>query len=382
MGPLQGVRVVEVAGIGPGPFCGMMLADMGASVICVDRPGATVHMTDPLQRGRCRLTLDLKTPRGIDALLSLAESADVLFEGFRPGVAERLGFGPEPCFARRRELVYGRMTGWGQDGPLAQAAGHDINYIALSGALKAIGREGQRPVPPLNLVGDFGGGGMMLAFGIVCALFEARRSGLGQVIDAAMLDGSIALMAAAIGLQHQGFSCDTTGTHFLSGAAHYYDSYETSDGEFITVAALEPRYYELLIEALGLSREEFWPARFGGAEGLDPEAWRRLHAKLSAVFKTRSRSEWCDKLEGTDVCFAPVLRMSEAPAHPHNVARGNFVEVAGTIQNAPVPRFSRTPADVPQAMRSSRGAIEERLASWSTAPEKIALIVAARLDDP
>ena len=382
MGPLNGIRVVELSGIGPGPFCGMMLSDMGAQVIAVERNPAMAQPADPLQRNRCRVALDLKTPAGLAALLAMTDNADVIFEGFRPGVAERLGFGPDVCLARNQRLVYGRITGWGQHGPLAQAAGHDINFIALSGALNAIGRRDEKPVPPLNLVGDFGGGGMLLAFGIVCALLEAKRSGKGQVVDAAMLDGSIALMAAFIGFQHMGFACDAPGTHMLSGAAHYYDTYETRDGRYISIASLEPPFYELLIDKAGLDRELFGPYGVMGAHGQDAVAWSRLKQTLTDVFKTRTRDQWCALMEGTDVCFAPVLSLSEAPDHSHNQARRNFVEVGGVLQNAPAPRFSATPTAVPKPPIQDQQALSSVLTQWQLDQTAMDRVLAAAMDGP
>jgi alpha-methylacyl-CoA racemase len=349
MGPLSGYRIVELAGLGPGPFCGMMLGDMGADVIRVDRPGINpIQSLDPLCRNRRSIALDLKSEHGVEILLHLLENADAIFEGYRPGVAERLGFGPEVCLERNRKLVYGRMTGWGQEGPMAKVAGHDINYIALSGALGAIGRAGERPVPPLNLLGDFGGGGMLMAFGIACGLLEAQKSGRGQVIDAAMVDGSNALMATFHGFRAMGLFDDQMGTHFLSGAAHFYDTYETSDGKFISIGSLEPQFYSLLIDKLGLDREKFSQSVFH----LDPRKmnsgmWAELKDELATIFRSRSRDEWCELLEGTDVCFAPVLTGIEASQHPHNVARESFIEVDGIVQNAPAPRFSNSSPDRP-----------------------------------
>jgi len=380
MGPLSGVRIVEISGIGPGPFCGMMLADLGAEVLAVDRDGHGRSADDPLQRNRHRLTLDLKSEAGRNALLALIDRADAVFEGYRPGVAERLGFGPDVCLKRNPRLVYGRMTGWGQHGPLAAAAGHDINYVALSGALHAIGRRGEKPTPPLNLVGDFGGGGMLLAFGMVCALFEAQRSGRGQVVDAAMVDGSIALMAMFIGMQRRGMPADEVGMHVLSGAAHYYDTYETRDGKFVAIGALEPQFYATLIEKAGLDPQTFAAAGMASKSGLDPDVWRDLKAKMADVFRTRTRSEWCALLEGTDACFAPVLTLSEAPAHPHHQARNAFVEVAGHPQNAPAPRFSRTPAAAPQPSRTSREDLAKLLHGWGhSAAEGEAILAAAAI---
>ncbi len=347
-GPLAGLKILEIAGIGPGPFCGMMLADMGAEVVRVERRSGGTPLPDPLNRSRRSIALDLKSPQGAAVVLRLVESADALFEGFRPGVAERLGIGPEECLAANPKLVYGRMTGWGQDGPLAQAAGHDINYIALSGALHAIGRKGEKPVPPLNLIGDFGGGGMLLAFGMVCALLEASRSGKGQVVDAAMVDGSLALMAMFFGFRAMGLFDGGTGTQFLSGASHFYDTYETRDGRYVAIGSIEPQFYQLLIEKAGLDAAEFGPGVFRGVANDDTAAlWQQLGAELARVFRTKTRDEWCEIMEGTDVCFAPVLTLDETAAHPHNRARRNVIEVDGVLQNAPAPRFSRTAPDAP-----------------------------------
>lgn len=364
MGPLAGVRIVEVASIGPGPFCGMMLADMGAEVVSVERPATTANPADPLQRNRQRVALDLKSDTGRDALLRLIDHADAVFEGYRPGVAERLGFGPDVCLARNPRLVFGRMTGWGQTGPLAHAAGHDINYIALSGALHAIGTPGGKPTPPLNLVGDFGGGGMMLAFGMVCALFEAQRHGKGQVVDAAMVEGSIALMAMFIGMQHRGMRTDAPGQSLLSGAAHYYGTYETRDGKYISIGPLEPQFYAELIAKAGLDAAVFGDAGMVSAKGRDPAVWATLRERMADVFRQRTRDEWCALLEGSDVCFAPVLSLSEAPTHPHNRARAAFVDVAGYAQNAPVPRFSRTQSATPRPAVHQRDEFERLLSRW------------------
>ena len=346
MGPLHGIRIIELAGIGPGPFCGMMLSDMGAEVIRVDRlrPGAKAPK-DVLARNRRAIAVDLKNPQGVETILKLVETADALFEGFRPGVTERLGLGPEDCRARNEKLVYGRMTGWGQDGPMAQAAGHDINYIALTGALHAIGRPGERPVPPLNLVGDFGGGGMLLAFGLVCALLEAQKSGKGQVVDAAMVDGAATLMAMFFTMGAGGMFKDQRGTNMLDGGAHFYDSYETSDGKAICIGSIEPQFYALLIEKAGLDAERF-------SAQMDPAGWPALKEELIEVFKSKTRDEWCEIMEGTDVCFAPVLSIFEAPEHPHNKARNSFLELGGIKQPAPSPRFSRTEAEVSHPARA------------------------------
>ena len=349
MGPLAGIRVLEVASIGPGPFCGMLLGDLGADVIRVERPGTDPLQTlDPLRRNRRSIALNLKHEAGVRTLLRLAETADALIEGFRPGVAERLGIGPDACRQRNPRLVYGRVTGWGQDGPLAQAPGHDLNYIALAGALNAFGLPGQPPVPPLNLLGDFGGGGMLLAFGLVCALLEARSSGRGQVVDAAMLDGVNALMAMFHGFRAAGIFDEQTGTHFLSGAAHFYATYETRDGKYIAVAALEPAFYQELIRRAGLDPGRFGAHGLGAYPTASPE-WPRLKAELAEVFRSRTRDEWCVLLAGTDACFAPVLTLSEASQHPHNVARKAFVTVNGVLQNSPAPRFSATVPDEPKA---------------------------------
>jgi alpha-methylacyl-CoA racemase len=342
MGPLHGYRIIELAGIGPGPFCGMMLGDMGADLIRVERPGQGARrIPDVLARNRRSIVIDLKQPAGVELVLQLCESADALFEGFRPGVAERLGLGPDACMARNTRLVYGRMTGWGQSGPLAHAAGHDINYIALAGALHGIGPADHKPVPPLNLVGDFGGGGMLLAFGMVCALLETQRSGRGQVVDAAMIDGAAALMAMFYSMRAMGAHSDVRGTNLLDGGAHFYDTYETADRQFVSIGSIEPQFYALLLEKLGLDPAQFSPQ-------MDRNRWAELKQRLAAVFRTRTQAEWCELLEGTDVCFAPVLAPLEAPAHPHHRERGTFVEVDGLVQPAPAPRFSRTTSAAPR----------------------------------
>ena len=345
MGPLNGLRIIELAGIGPGPFCGMMLSDMGAEVIRVDRIADDSHRPkDVLARNRRSVAVDLKRPEGVEVVLRLCESAAGLFEGFRPGVTERLGLGPDACMGRNGKLVYGRMTGWGQEGPMAQAAGHDINYIGLSGALHAIGRPGSKPVPPLNLVGDFGGGGMLLAFGMVCGLLEAQRSGKGQVIDAAMVDGAAALMAMFFTFRATGEFSDKRGTHLLDGGAHFYDTYETSDGRYVCIGSIEPQFYALLLEKAGLDLERFKPQ-------MDTEQWPALKDELTRVFKTKTRAQWCEIMEGTDVCFAPVLSIFEAPDHPHNRARNSFVSIDGVVQPAPAPRFSRTKPEISHGAR-------------------------------
>jgi alpha-methylacyl-CoA racemase len=376
MGPLKGFRVIEMAGIGPGPFCGMLLSDLGAEVLRIERHGASADAHDPLQRNRSRLALDLKDPRQVAVLLDVVEHADALLEGYRPGVAERLGFGPDECLRRNPRLVYGRMTGWGQDGPLARSAGHDINYIALSGALHAIGRRGERPVPPLNLVGDFGGGGMLLAFGMVCALLERERSGQGQVVDAAMVDGSIALMAMLLGMQADGLSCNEVGGHFLSGAAHYYDTYPTKDGKFMAVGPLEPQFYAEFIAKAGLDPSAFGDCGFASPAGHDPRRWAELKPLLAERFMTRTRDEWCAVFAGSDACVTPVLTLEEAPRHPHNQARQAFVTVGGATQNAPAPRFSRTPAGHPEPATADAAAVGALLSRWGCSRERLADVAA------
>lgn len=347
-GPLEHVTVVELAGIGPGPFACMMLADLGAAVIRVDRlpsggsgPMQALLRNDGIvDRGRRSLSVDLKDPRGLGAVMRLVERADILVEGYRPGVAEKLGLGPGPCRERNRRLVYGRMTGWGQDGPLAQAAGHDINYIALSGALHGIGAADRPPVPPLNLVGDYGGGGMLLAVGVLAALAQAQRDGEGQVVDAAMTDGAALLMALPYGLLAKGLWQDARERNFLDGAAHFYGTYECADGRHVSVGAIEPQFYRRLLELCGVD-----DARF--EEQWEAARWPALRRELAAIFRTRTRDEWCRLLEGSDACFAPVLSMTEAPGHPHNAARRTFVTDEGVTQPAPAPRFDRTPAQLP-----------------------------------
>ena len=339
MGPLAGLRVVEFAGIGPGPFAAMMLADMGADVVRIDRAGSTLLGLDydVLNRGRRSIALDLKRPEAVEVALRLVENADALIEGFRPGVMERLGLGPDICLARNPRLAYGRITGWGQEGPLAHAAGHDINYIALSGALHAIGTQDGGPVVPLNLIGDFGGGGMLLAFGLVCAVLEARNSGTGQVVDAAMTDGAAALMAMIYGMAGNGQWTDQRQANLLDGGAPYYGTYRCADGKWVAVGALEPQFYALLLDKLGLDDPMF-------RSQSDRSMWPRLRAALADAFARRTREEWCEVLQGTDACFAPVLDLAEAPAHPHNASRGTLVERDGVVQPAPAPRFSRTAA--------------------------------------
>jgi len=366
MGPLSGIKIIEIAGIGPGPFCAMMLSDLGADIIRVDRKGGENARAkfDVLRRGRRSVAVDLKNPEGVETVLRLIEGADALIEGFRPGVMERLGLGPELCLSRNPKLVFGRMTGWGQDGPMANAAGHDINYISLSGALHAIGRKGEKPVPPLNLVGDFGGGGMLLAFGVVCALLEAKSSGQGQVVDAAMTDGSAALMAIIFGLKGMGAWTDERGTNMLDGGAHYYDAYECADGKWVSIGSIEPQFYALLLEKCAIDDPAF-------QNQMDRDAWPELSAKIEAIFKTKTRAEWCDIMEGSDVCFAPVLSLDEAPQHPHNVARKTFIEVDGVTQPAPAPRFSRTASDTPGPPPAPGEHTDEVLAEWGFSADEI-----------
>jgi alpha-methylacyl-CoA racemase len=342
-GPLHGVRVIEVESLAPAPFGCMVLSDLGADVIQVCRvggaPGALTH-ADPLRRGRRSVALNLKDPAAVDVLLRLTDNADVLVEGLRPGVAERLGFGPDVCLRRNPALIFARMTGWGQEGPLARSAGHDIDYIAVAGALHPIGRAGQRPVPPLNLVGDFGGGGMLLAIGVLAALAERARSGRGQVVDAAMVDGAALLTAFLHGLAAAGMWHDERGTNLLDGGAPCYDTYETSDAKHVAVGALEPQFYAELLTRLGLAGEDL-PGQF------DPVGWPALRARFSQVFKQRTQAEWVAVFDGSDACVAPVLTLGEAPGHPHNAARGTFISVDGVVQPGPAPRFSRTPCAPP-----------------------------------
>ena len=361
MGPLSGLKVIELQGIGPGPFCGMMLADMGAEVIRVDRAvavGQGAARPDILARGRKSIAVDLKRAAGVETVLKLLERADVLIEGFRPGVMERLGLGPEVCLERNPRLIYGRMTGWGQTGPLAKAAGHDINYISLTAALHSIGEPGGPPTPPLNLVGDFGGGGMLLAFGIVAALFERVQSDRGQVVDAAMTDGSALLMNALYGMMNTGHWLPERGKNLLDGGSHFYGTYETKDGKHISIGSLEPQFYALLLEKSGLGEEE------GLAPQLSREDWPAMRQRLERIFKTKTRDEWDAIMLGTDICYAPVLNFEDAVSHPHNRARSTFVEVDGLHQAAPAPRFSRTPAQTPPSAVAPGAHTNEVLASF------------------
>jgi alpha-methylacyl-CoA racemase len=373
-GPLSGYRIIEIAGIGPGPFAAMMLADMGAEVVRVDRAQAVTGRDpaepsrDVLNRGRRSVGVDLKHPDGVETVLKLVERADALIEPFRPGVAERLGIGPEVCLARNPRLVYGRMTGWGQDGPYAAMSGHDINYIALSGTLSAFGRKGDPPVPPLNLVGDFGGGGMLMAYGVVCGLLEAQRSGEGQVIDAAMVDGSALLATFIYGMRALGAWQDERGTNVLDTGAWFYEVYETADGEYVSFGSLESQFFAELIRLTGLEDESL-------PQQMDRTTWPAMKDRLAAVIKTRTRDEWCQLMEGTDVCFAPVLGMAEAPSHPHNQHRGTFANVAGVVQPAPAPRFSRTPGAIAMPPPHAGQHTVEVLADWGFGEADVAKLV-------
>ena len=377
-GPLTGYRIIEIAGIGPGPFAAMMLADMGAEVVRVERaqsvrgPAPDTAHWDVLLRGRRNIALDLKHPDGVATLLDMVAGADAIIEGFRPGVMERLGIGPDECLARNPKLVFGRMTGWGQDGPYSQAAGHDINYIGLAGSLAHFGRGGQTPVPPLNMVGDFGGGGMFLAYGVVCALLEAQRSGQGQVVDTAMVDGAAVLMSMFWSFKQIGmFDENAPGTNLLDTGAHFYDVYPCADGKFVSLGSIEPQFYSELMRLTGLSDDpEF-------AQQMHKAQWPQLKERLGQVMLEKTRDEWCAIMEHTDVCFAPVLTMSEAAAHPHNVARGTFVEVAGAPQPAPAPRFSRTRAviDSPPAHPGQHS--RAVLADWGFAADRIDALIAS-----
>jgi alpha-methylacyl-CoA racemase len=373
-GPLAGVKVIEIAGLGAAPYGCMMLADMGAEVVRVDRLGgnADTPESSPLLRNRRSMTLDLKQPAGRDVILAMVAQADVLIEGFRPGVAERLGIGPDTCLARNSRLVYARMTGWGQTGPLAHSAGHDLNYIGLAGLLHQIGPTGGKPVAPLNVVGDFGGGGLLLAFGVVCAVLEARQSGRGQVVDAAMLDGALSFMAMFFGYRAVGQFSDRTGAHLLGGGAHYYDVYETRDGGHLAVAAIEPKFYRAFLQRLGLSNAR-WLAAGYPAHGpqVTEHEWPALKAELAALFRTKTRDEWCQVFAGIDACVTPVLTLAEAARHPHNTAREAFVKVDGVEQNAPAPRFSRTGVSEPVAPRKTGIDTNSVLSDWGIDPELV-----------
>jgi len=376
-GPLSHLTVIELAGIGPGPFACMLFADMGAYVIRIDRPPtparggleALMRNDSVVDRGRKSLSLNMKDPRAVDAVLRLVETADILVEGFRPGVAEKLGLGPMQCHARNPKLVYGRMTGWGQTGPLAQTAGHDINYVSLSGALHAIGSAAQ-PLPPLNLVGDYGGGGMLLAMGVLAAVSRAQHNGEGQVVDAAMTDGAALLMSAQYGLLAKGLWNDARESNFLDGAAHFYGTYMCQDGKHVSVGAIEPQFYQQLMALCDITDDHFHKQWEQGE-------WPALRDKLAAVFRKRTRAQWCEVLEGTDACFAPVLSMNEAAEHPHNTARATFVRQGGVVQPAPAPRFDRTPSALPsQAPRTGEHTTELLARAGLTVSEIEGLLVA------
>jgi alpha-methylacyl-CoA racemase len=366
-GPLTGIRVVELAGLGPAPFAGMLLADMGADVLRLDRPAPAASLPSTLGRGRRSVTVDLKRPEGVEVALELIDRADALIEGFRPGVTERLGLGPEPCLARNPRLVYGRMTGWGQEGPLSGAAGHDINYIALAGALHTIGTTDSGPVPPLNLLGDFGGGGMLLAFGVVCGILEAQRSGEGQVVDAAMVDGAALLMTMIHEFRAIGAWEDRRAANLLDGGAPFYDTYETADGEYVAIGSLEPQFYAELVSLAGAEPVDE-RARFDKAQ------WPAQKERMKELFRSKTRDEWCELLEGSDVCFAPVLSIQEAIQHPHNKARGTFIEIAGNVQPGPAPRFSRTAAAIPTPAPAAGQHTDAALADWGFAPAEVAAL--------
>ena len=364
MGVLSGYRVIELAGIGPGPMCAMLLSDMGADVLRIDRvPGSGRAMEtkyDLLNRGRRSVAFDLKRPEATEAVLRLVEKADALIEGFRPGVTERLGIGPDDCLRRNPRLIYGRMTGWGQEGPLAHAAGHDINYIALSGALHSFGRRGEAPVPPLNMVGDFGGGALYLALRVVAGLLETQKSGKGQVVDAAMVDGAASLMTAIYGMHGSGFWTNERGDNILDTGAHYYEVYETKDGKYVAIGSIEAKFYEELLRLSGLKGEDL-------PHQNDRSSWPAMKDRLKTIFRARTREEWCKIMEGSDVCFAPVLNMDEAPRHPHNRHRGTFVEQGGLTQPAPAPRFSRTPSAIARPPARPGEHTDQALRDWGFA---------------
>ncbi|HYU10944.1 MAG TPA: CaiB/BaiF CoA-transferase family protein [Stellaceae bacterium] len=376
MGPLEGIRIVELAGIGPGPFCAMLLSDMGAEVIRVDRAMMVGQDTDRdgndarfnlLARGRRNIAVDLKNPAAVDAVLRLIDRADALLEGFRPGVMERLGLGPDLCLARNPKLVYGRMTGWGQDGPIARTAGHDINYIALSGVLHSIGEAGGPPVPPLNLVGDFGGGALYLAMGALAGIISARATGKGQVIDCSMVEGSASLMMMMYGALASGAWTEERGHNRTDGGAHFYRVYETRDGEYVSVGAIEPQFYALLLQHTGLEGEDLPPQT-------DRTHWPEMQERLARIFKEKTRAEWTEIMQETDICFAPVLRMSEALEHPHNVHRHSFVEIAGIAQPAPAPRFLGTPTRVQRPPARVGEYTDAVLRDWGFSAEEVAAL--------
>lgn len=375
MGALSGVKVVEFAGIGPGPFCCMLLADMGAEVIRVDRAvNVGADMYEPkynnLLRGRKNIALDLKHPDGVEAALKLCDQADIIIEGFRPGVMERLGLGPDVVFARNKKIVYGRMTGWGQDGPIAKTPGHDINYIALTGALYAIGSKESGPVPPLNLVGDFGGGALYMAMGALAAYIEAQKSGEGQVVDTSMVEGAASLMTAVYGMLADGRYVEEREANRLDGGCHHYNVYETSDGEHICIGSNEPQFYAEMLKTVGLDQANL-------PEQTDRQYWPEMTEKLAAIFKTKTREEWTELMEQKEICYAPVLRPSEAIKHHHNVARNSFIEVDGFPQPGPAPKFSRTESKTPMGCAFAGEHTEEALAEWGFAAADIAALTAS-----
>ena len=366
MGPLAGIKVVEMAAIGPVPFCAMMLSDMGADVIRIDRikQKGSGHRANVLYRGRKSIAVDLKDPQGVDIAMKLIDKCDAVIEGFRPGVMERLGLGPEVCLNQNPKLVYGRMTGWGQQGKLSQAAGHDINYISLAGALGSMGYPDRPPTPPLNLIGDFGGGAMYLLSGVLAALLERQSSGKGQVIDAAMTDGTASLLSGFYGMMAMGMWTTDRCKNRLDGGAFYYGSYECADGKHISLGSLEPQFYALLLEKCGIKDESF-------NEQLDQEVWPLKRQKMEAIFKTKTRNQWCEILEGTDVCFAPVLDLKEAPDHPHNKERKTFINFEGITQPAPAPRFSRTQGTIQSSANLTGENSEEILEKWGFTSDQI-----------
>ena len=369
-GPLTGLKIIEFAGIGPGPFCGMLLSDLGADVVRIDRKGqGRSSPSDITSRGRRSVGLDLKSPEAIEACLKLMESADAVFEGFRPGVMERLGLGPDIACARNPKLVYGRMTGWGQFGPYAKAAGHDMNYIAITGALHATGTR-DKPIPPLNLVGDFGGGALYLAFGLMAGIIQARETGKGQVIDCAMSDGAASLMSMFYGFKAAGMWREERRANLLDGGAHFYDTYQCSDGKWVSIGSIEPQFYALLLEKTGITDPAF-------AAQMDRNSWDALRDKLAEVMKQKTQAEWCLIMEGTDVCFGPVLDLDEAPKHPHNVARQTFVELGGVTQPAPSPRFSVTPGAIQGPPPAVGAHDQEALSDWGFTGVEIAALQAA-----
>ncbi len=372
-GPLSGMKVVEFAGIGPGPMCGMLLADLGAEVLRVDRvapSGLGIERPpkfDLLNRGKRSIAVDLKAAEGVAFARRLVACSDALIEGFRPQTMERLGLGPEPCLAQQHKLVYGRVTGFGQTGPLALAAGHDLNYIALSGALHAIGRAGAPPTPPLNLVGDFGGGGLLLAFGMLAALWNTQRGGAGQIVDAAMVDGAAMLMTSLYGMLGSGMHTGSRGTNLLDSGAPHYEVFRCADGEYVSVAPIELKFRKVLLERLGLAADAF--------DFDDAARWGESKARLAAIFETRTRAQWCELLEGSDACFAPVLAPLEAPKHPHNQARSTFVDIGGVVQPAPAPRFSATPAALPRAPHTADDGALEQVQRWGMPASELGALV-------